>query len=799
MRKKLYYLTSFLVAVTGASVAPVSAQQLEEIVVTARKREESLMEVPMSITAVSATNLEAAGIKEVRDIAQYTPGMWVQYALGGPSTSRALTFRGLSVSNGGQLFIDGAPYVGQADPDLGALERVEVLLGPQSAYFGRSTFTGALNYVTKNPSMDGFKGKVGVEIGSYGRNDESISLEGPIVADKLAVRLTARHYSMDGQWRNNSDPAAPVGDVKKNSVMAIAVFTPNDSLKFKAMLNWTADEGGMPPAIGFKGFNYNGAQGGQFASRQLSCNLGGTFGPYWCGALPQADNLQSLQLPGTADILSWYNSFNPTIKDILIENSRKAFPPLFDPHWNQRFGYRQLNQGVHLNTEYTTASGWQFSAVTALHYTKAQNNSQTNFRDSTGVPNTSPTRILPWIGYYFLTQSENYDASQELRVTSPQDRALRFTAGGNYLNARSPGNLNVSIQPAGLGISGTITRSVIKTPAVFGGVYYDITPELTLGAEARYQWDNIASTAKFPVPAPAAAGTLQAQFKSFSPRVTIDYKIGGGVIYGLWSRGYRPGGFNNAIVGAAPTVLAQLGSLNVGLAFLQEKMDNFEAGIKQTFFDNRLQGSLGVYYDKWRNGQVTNTLSVNTPTQVQQVSVTQNVGAVDLSGIEFTGAAAITEQFRLTGNVNYVHSKILAYVYTPNGTRINNSTNVNGKSFPNAPVGWTFTLTPQYTDHLVGDWEWFARLDWKHRGRYYADATNVAWIPANDTVDIHLGVKDQRITLEAYGLNLNKNYNFVTAEYGVDSICCLGASNINEVRLLLPAKRQFGIRGTYQF
>ena len=125
---------------------------------------------------------------------------------------------------------------------------------------------------------------------------------------------------------------------------------------------------------------------------------------------------------------------------------------------------------------------------------------------------------------------------------------------------------------------------------------------------------------------------------------------------------------------------------------------------------------------------------------------------------------------------------------------------MNGHSFPNAPVGWTFTLTPTYTAQLTADWEWYARGDWKHRGRYYVDASNVAWIPARDIFDLHLGVKRDNLNIEAFALNLTDNTTFQNGEYGADATCCsLGAANINEVRLLLPARRQFGVKATYNY
>jgi iron complex outermembrane recepter protein len=616
------------------------------------------------------------------------------------------------------------------------------------------------------------------------------------------VRVTGRHFAVDGFWKNNSDPSSNVGFIKKDSVMAVGLFTPNDRLKAKFLFSWSRDDDGLQPTVKLTAFNYNGGPATQYQSRQLSCNVGGIgFGPWWCGQLPKADELGPLNQAGKADIISWSMQMLPQIQSILIDNSLKLQPNLFDPHWVDHFGTKQQSQATHAVFDYTTPGGWVFNSTTALHYTKYQGVLQTAYRDATGVPNTAPNRVLPYIAFYLLFQGRNWDSSQELRVTSPQDQRLRGTLGGNYLSAISPGGVNYGIQPSGPGVSGTTTRAVASTPAVFGGVYYDITPELTLGAEARYQWDTISATAKFPIPAPAQAGTLRATYTSFSPRVTLDYNFQpGGTIYALWSRGYRPGGFNNSLVGQPASVLSSLGNLNVGVAFQQERLDNYEVGIKGTWLDNRIQTAVGGYFDQWRNGQVSNSIAVQTPTNIQMVTATQNVGSVDMYGIEFTGAFAATEHLTITGNANYVHSKILSYVYLPNGLRINGTTNVNGHAFQNVPIGWTFTVTPQYTDHLAGDWDWYARLDWKHRGRYFPNATNIDWIGARNIIDVHLGVKNQNLNLEVFALNLNKDYTFQSGEYGADSTCCaLTAPNINEVRLLLPAKRQFGIRGSYTF
>src|SRR5207249_1919076 len=123
--------------------------------------------------------------------------------------------------------------------------------------------------------------------------------------------------------------------------------------------------------------------------------------------------------------------------------------------------------------------------------------------------------------------------------------------------------------------------------AVFGGLYFDVLQDLTVSAEARYQWDRVKN-----IPYVGAAGTqltgtaanlLANTFKSFSPRVSIDYKFApNSTVYALWSRGYRPGGFNAALSTSPADVIAALRQAepNAGPTFLQEQLDNYEAGIK---------------------------------------------------------------------------------------------------------------------------------------------------------------------------------------------------------------------------
>ena len=767
---------------------------LEEIVVTARKREENLMEVPLSITALSAADIENAGIKDLNTLALYTPGLWIEYGISS-QLQRQLTFRGLSVSTG-QVFIDGAPYTGPGNPNLGNLERVEVLVGPQSAYFGRSTFQGALNFVTKQPA-DKFQGQLKAEFARFDTHDMSISVEGPLLADKLAARLNVRAYNADGQWVNRSNTNQRLGGVAQKSGTVTFRFDATDNLHINGLLDYVLDTDGYTPTVALSAFGYNGQARTQ--SQQLFCNLGGTFGPYWCGALPTAKGLDQLSTPGTPHIISANLDITPFIYDVLIRDTLGLQDLYFDPTWLEQNGFKQQVQTGHLDIQYDTASGWTFSSLTAINRTKFQNLVMPNYRDDRSTPNPRfpATRgTLPYIGFHSIRQGFIRDTSQELRLNSPTDLAVHGTAGVNYVYSRDPGTRGRSIQPGGA-VANVVTRTNNKTPALFGGVYYDVTDDLTVGAETRYQWDKIFAQAVIPT----VAAPLEGTFKSLSPRVTIDYNYSeGSLVYVLWSRGYRPGGFNASAVGQPQSVLDQLSAQagNNAINYKQEKLDNFEAGLKATWLDGRLQITADVYYDQWRDGQVSNSLSVNFPTGQRMITLTTNVGAVNLHGVEFTSGFAVSENLSVAGTINYQTSKILDYVYTPTGTRIRNSTNVNGNKFPNAP-DWTWTLSPTYTDILAGSWEWYTRFDWRHRGRYYIDPTNVAWLAPSNVIDMRLGIKDEARAIEVSVTNLTNDQTFTAGTVGADATCCVTASNVNEIRVILPPRRSYGIRATYNF
>ena len=853
-RTRLLAATS-AVALLSVGTTPVAAQQsaadsiaLEEIVVTARRMEENLMTVPIAVTAFSSKDIDAANIKQLSDVVQMTPSFNYTPQAGGSGRnergSSSLVFRGLFLTNqavgiigGGQLFIDGSPVVGAQPPAIADVERIEVLKGPQAVYFGRSTFLGAINYVTKDPS-DEFKGRLNAEMSSFYSHDVSLTLEGPLVEDRVGVRVTAHQFHKGGAFVNATNPGGQkFQEQNTKSLSGSLVATPTDNLKIKTYVRVFEDNDGPPAQGAFKSteftsrinrdgsctpFGAGAVRGSAYGT--AAANSRASFG-YWCGALPSVKgNVRNLisgdydfSLPATFNAL-----FNPNPNYII-----------FNPNFKTSGGLKRHAIQADLKFDYETASGYVFSGLSAYHRDKAQVVLDLNYRDSHTIANPLYTPALaatrvPWVQFMQITQNLTKDFSQELRLTSPQDQQLRFTVGGNYFDAHTPGGTVYGNSANGPNFSAAITQQDSTTPAVFAAVYYDFMPELTLTVEGRYQWDKIKQLPKIGTDGnPVAAATqtlarnlLNETYKSFSPRVSLDYKYAdNSTVYALFSRGYRPGGFNAALITSTQATLDALRAVvpTAGIAYLQEKLDNYEAGIKSTFLDGRARSTLTVYYDEWLNGQVANSIPVSLPPAVpggppltNLIGLTTNTGLVALEGIEWEGQFQVTEEFRLSGTFGLNDSKIKTYgscadcanVYGTPGAATGAATGVIGRRLPITPK-YMWSVAADYETELTDRFQGFARIDYSHRGKRFTDFAAAAWIPSYDNVNARIGIRDDDMSIEAFVTNLTQNrvMRSTATAAGVDLFTFpagLGPFK-NEIRWAPADPRAFGIRAGYNF
>ena len=789
LHKLLWTASAILVGPDYWASAQAQELALEEIVVTARKREESLMEVPLAITAFTSAMIEAAGIDSLAEVSLYTPGLFSVTQVGGGSgrndrSSKQVVLRGFSLSPG-LLFVDFAPVLGGATPEVSDVERIEILKGPQSAYFGRSTFSGAINFVTKDPANE-FRGRAKLEYSSFGSTDNSLSLEGPIIEDRLALRVNGHYVNRGGQYTNFADPGVKLGQQSTLSLTGQLVFTPTDALKVKIYATRFRDDDGPPAHIAMK------------PPVDMNCNLGGTKngGLWYCGNIPTADQFPEEYISG-----QWIID-GPT-RASLVDNVA-GFPTAFDPSYLQHGGLKRDSFQSNMVINYDFANGYNITSISAYRKEKNQQDSQLSFRDGQNVPNPFLgiiPGVRPTILWYVVVQSKNRDFSQELRVSSPEDRDLRFLLGANYLEFTNPGGAGVfGTTPIGDLVLSSTTLNQSRTPALFGGVYYDVLEDLTVSGEIRYQWDKIkrqALTTSRGALIPGGGPLFQETFTSFSPRVTVDYTLtDDSMIYALWSRGFRPGGFNVNLAVQPPSVLAQFTALGVGIAFEEERLDNYEVGFKSTWLDGRVQTRIALYKEFWRNGQTPINIIFTLPTGgVNQITAVSNVGAVNLKGAEFEGDFQVTEEFNLSATFGYTDSSIKVFT-CGDCLNVYGSTDGTGNRLPQAPkVSWS--VSGQYTDRLFGDYDWYGRVDYTRRGSFFVSFANRASVGAKTNVNLRLGIQKDDFGLEAFVTNLTKDKTAIDATLGPEALFTIATDT--EIRYGLPDKRMLGIRANYNF
>jgi outer membrane receptor protein involved in Fe transport len=233
--------------------------QVEEIVVTTRRRTESLQDVPIAVTAITSQDIQRSGIANLDDLAKLSPS--VSFDSGYNPTDTRVNIRGLSATRGRAnvaFLVDGIDVTSENVIAAGSgllanrrllndVERIEIVKGSQSALYGRAAFAGAISYITKEPG-DEFEGNVRVDAADYGAYDISAALGGPIVQDILGMRVNGVYWEEDGIF-TNSVSGQKVGGGDGFGASLTAVLTPTESLKFKARVEYSDDHFDPQPTV----------------------------------------------------------------------------------------------------------------------------------------------------------------------------------------------------------------------------------------------------------------------------------------------------------------------------------------------------------------------------------------------------------------------------------------------------------------------------------------------------------------------------------------------------------------------
>lgn len=786
-----------------AESAEEESGPIREIVVTARKTQESLSDAPVAVSVVGAEQIAEQGLNSIDDFAKQATGISFSQAFG--RTTDRPVIRGASnvlagvqagVETGAALFVDGVYYQGDIQGfDPLSIERVEIIKGPQSALYGRNTYAGAINYITKDPTEDlSVNGRL--RLAKFGEKEIAGSVSGSFLDDKVGIRLGGRFFEYNGEYRNQLT-GKKVGQEKTTSAYATLTFKPFDDLKVRTRFSWQHDEDG-PLAIFLQGAADNNCRPGFRSPRYRT---GSPFVPlspatlvstntnqFYCGVIkPQPNNIQLNTDPlpigpaalnlGTRDGTAFDG----------IENKQYNFSTVAD--WD------------------IGGSGWIVSSLTGIRNNKNYFGTDSDHSNAfvyfggtaASTLNTEPA---------FANTNADYqqDFSQEVRLSSPTDKPIRAVIGGYYFKQQfETVDILFSTTKAGnwLG-SPSSGRSTIENKAIFGLVEWDVTDALSITAELRHATEKktLIEGAAFSATAPFifAAGVTQerldqfgcttalinrvvatgptagapnpgcrvlptAKFKGTDPRITVNYTTPGGtLLYGVFATGRKPGGFNGT---AGVTASLQTGQDFT--VYLPEKSKGGEIGMKFDALDRRLRGSIAAFHNKLTNVQLTQAIPNPNGTGAL-TSIVANSGNAKTEGLEVELQAAPADNLLFTLGLAYVNAEFAKgcdadyFILNSGGLRPNFDTrnptaaglplcDIKGKKLPlgspyivNGSVSWN-------TD-IGSNLNLFTNANFSYEDSKYIQTDNLAKTGDTFLLNARLGLKTENFTLSLFGRNL---------------------------------------------
>lgn len=788
---------SISTAVTAQDADTDESFAIDEIIITARKREQSLQDTPIAISAFNTEQLFDAGFNNILDVARATPGLFVEgYNDRNARIATSPRFRGITVDNSDPLlrtasvFIDGV-YITGGIQGIGVqeLERVEIIKGPQSALFGRNTFAGAINYITKDPGEE-FKVNV---TGLAATRDEyrgQLGIEGGL-AENLTGRLNFSYDHNGGHYRNNNDRSQELGEETTWSVSGTLVFTPNDNFKVKARGLYYEDDDG-PAAVfrvgGFAEHNFGG----------FPLDGGGTTETAFEG---------TLRIPGDDEVAAntTQADFDLALNALARLGEATSLGLTFDDLGG--FGLkREAFRG-------SLASTYEFDSGIALDVLFGYNKEEYLFLgdfDSTGT-------------YGFTTSgaSDIEDISIEARLSGTAfDDKLNWTVGGNYLD--------IDILTAGgfydgvldfwfSGIVAPANATGAETKGIFGILDYQVNDQLQLIFEGRFQDDEIRN---------AAVNNGVGSFDKFLPRVVLNYTPNDDTtLYLNYSVGNLPGGFNAEVAELDAEQLRQLEADNPGIdqTFNEEKLENYEIGWKQLFDERRAAFNLAAFYMK-RSDQIFSGFAFidetdpNAPNPVRTVAFTGNGATTDIYGFELDMTYNLTEELTFQGSVSYIDATIDSFPAGAGsgdfGDVFGPDANVEGQRAPRFPK-WSWNANMTYETPIEGKFlgidnpTWFWRADSFYTGSFFDSNTNLARTETALDINFRTGIRVDDLSVEVFVTNLFNEDAPPSANNIADTSADVrlrppfGANFFDfsqeSIHVALRRKRQVGLRFNYSF
>lgn len=833
-----------------ASIASEAPKVLEVVTVTARRIEESASTVPLTIRVVDSDEIIRSGITGIDDVARLTPGL--TYDLGGFPNDTRVAARGMQSERGRPsvaVMLDGIDLSGEnigiaggtaaLIVDLLALERIEVVKGPQTTLYGRNAFGGAIHYVAKKPSND-LEGDVTLELAEYGQRRAAGTVSGPLVDDVVSYRVNAAWRESDGFWTNPVN-GGPLGAEDFDGISGAVRFTPGDAWDVTVRYQTSnTDNSDYPTA--FVG-----------ASTRVPVP-GGTFtaGPPGTPPSPCPPSLGG-QPPAVVSACTRGTVIGPIVADIddvqMGVNEQTLQPP----------------RGLQLSQDLVSVDAAWDTGVGTLRYTFGWITNDSAIEadgDFTDFP-APPGFVLSLSA---LQQFETADERFDHNVFWTQSMgAVDILVGAQLLNEESS-LLNASkfwLRNPASPLAGppfflapaqtenpfpVLTTRDTDYKALYGSLKWRINDSWRFGVEARLNSDDIsyvipgwtlqdtslrglrpvclpgipqgAIFAGVPGPNVPPPGTVQGcprtetlSYEEWTPRVTLDWFMRDGVmLYANVAKGFKPGGFNTLEV----TELQ-------GQAYLPEFVTAYELGLKGQWLDNRLAVDAALFYNDYTDQQIgVQRNQVGAGGTVVAVPGIVNAASVEAKGFELAARMTVTYNLELSLGYAYTDATFGTYVQGPSpaagldafalcgvpdgqtssaqvrAEAGNECADFSGNAVAKNPEH-ALALGALYRGSLgtTGN-SWFVELNGQYRSKRFVDEANLSWMPSYTSFDLQAGLEFERFSIVGFVTNLTNDDTIQSAQRNVDPGNPEGFAPGRSIIAYLPEPRVAGLRFIYQ-
>jgi len=684
-----------------ATSESTSSGALEEVIVTAQKRTESVQDVPVSITALSSRDLEAMGAEQFFDYGTDIPNL--SFGIGasdGNLAGRGIALRGIQGSNTTGVYIDETPVLETLDPHIVDIARIEVLRGPQGTLYGAESMGGTVRVITEQPdvSSKGLTGQVHVggswtEHGGFNNLEEGV-VNIPLVSDTLAVRMSAFHQFDDGYFDKQVGPysAPPTGTITKLGSMRY--YGGQIAIRWQPMTELS-----ITPRIMYQKTEQDGS-------------------PY---AYNYAENLTQRE-----------------VFDLSTGGTDKWYLASLTINYTAPFGSFVSSTAYFDRNTFETEDDTDFITYA--------------FAPATTVPGPI-TRKLDLRRF-----------AQEVRFASTFHGPFQILVGGFYSDSTRPRDyeweapgLGVQIGAPNDNVLSFVDSREAKEKALFGDASFDILKNLKATVGVRWFEDdatfNQYTNGIFYGDVPSTYVAPPTSESGFTPKYLLEYKATPDVLlYTSAAKGFREGGNNIALPPGPPPIGCDEDLANVGLtaadvvSFKSDNLWDYEAGFKSSFADHRFTLNATGFWIEW--DKIQQLLSLPKC----GYGVTANAGHARSQGVELEFNGRLTPELTLGVAFGYENARITEKGATaqPVGSPVYQVPKVN------------YAANLEYARPVTSEWSGFARASYAYVGHSYSgnNYPPLEYRPSYNIADLRLGARRSQLEVTAFVKNLtNKHAN----------------------------------------